>query len=222
MGFSSILDIGSFFIGMIINLIFVALMCYYFKRKYDYLYEAQCEQSKIIYQLIHKPMSTPTPTPSLDYSSDPLVQRTKGTETDRHSQTSMNSQLDTDDDSCSEDEMEEYVSESKTVELTELPIMELKLEKLDLNTESLDMETLDMETLDREPPDREPVSNVASVEELPVEEPFEMTLQSDQHYNKMSMKQLKEILSSKGIKPKNNIRKEELVELLTKDQEVSA
>ena len=37
MGISSILDISSFFIGMIINLIFVALMCYYFKRKYDYL-----------------------------------------------------------------------------------------------------------------------------------------------------------------------------------------
>ena len=49
---SSILDIGSFFIGMIINLLLVTLMCYYFKKKYESLEEAQNEQAKLLYELL--------------------------------------------------------------------------------------------------------------------------------------------------------------------------
>lgn len=49
---SSILDIGSFFIGMIINLLLVTLMCYYFKKKYESLEEAQNEQAKLLYDLL--------------------------------------------------------------------------------------------------------------------------------------------------------------------------
>jgi F0F1-type ATP synthase membrane subunit b/b' len=50
--FSSILDISSFFIGMLINLLLIALICYYFKRKYESLEVAQNEQAKILYNLI--------------------------------------------------------------------------------------------------------------------------------------------------------------------------
>jgi hypothetical protein len=63
-------------------------------------------------------------------------------------------------------------------------------------------------------------------------EPFEVTVQditiqldtdvereNETNYSKMSMKQLKEVLTTKGIKPKNNIRKEELIELLVKEKE---
>ena len=50
--FSSILDISSFFIGMLINLLLIALICYYFKRKYESLEVAQNEQAKILYTLI--------------------------------------------------------------------------------------------------------------------------------------------------------------------------
>jgi hypothetical protein len=62
---SSILDIGSFFIGMIINLLLVTLMCYYFKKKYETLEEAQNEQAKLLYELIRdrnqSRNSVPTP-----------------------------------------------------------------------------------------------------------------------------------------------------------------
>jgi hypothetical protein len=57
--FSSILDISSFFIGMLINLLLIALICYYFKRKYEALELSQNEQAKILYNLIQN--QTPKP-----------------------------------------------------------------------------------------------------------------------------------------------------------------
>ena len=50
--FSTILDISSFFMGMLINLLLIALICYYFKRKYETLEASQNEQAKILYNLI--------------------------------------------------------------------------------------------------------------------------------------------------------------------------
>ena len=57
---SSILDIGSFFIGMIINLLLVTLMCYYFKKKYESLEEAQNEQAKLLYELLRDKNAKPS------------------------------------------------------------------------------------------------------------------------------------------------------------------
>lgn len=70
---SSILDIGSFFIGMIINLLLVTLMCYYFKKKYESLEEAQNEQAKLLYDLLRdRKQSTQEPikTEVIDIDSD--------------------------------------------------------------------------------------------------------------------------------------------------------
>ena len=52
--FSSLIDISSFFIGVLINLLLVALICYYFKRKFDNIEMAQSEQAKILYDLIQE------------------------------------------------------------------------------------------------------------------------------------------------------------------------
>lgn len=201
MGFSSILDISSFFIGMIINLIFVALMCYYFKRKYDYLYEAQCEQSKIIYQLLHKQSPTPPSTyaaTTMDFSCDPLVKLN-------------GSVCDSDSESDSESECDEMVEMNTPLDGS------LKVE---LETEDLD----DLKIIDLKMDMDEPFDNTLhlTVEEVPTEN-LEITVnvvdsENETNYSKMSMKQLKDVLSSKGIKPKNNIKKDELIELITKDQ----
>ena len=51
--FSNLIDISSFFIGVLINLLLVALICYYFKRKIDNLELAQSEQAKMLYSVIH-------------------------------------------------------------------------------------------------------------------------------------------------------------------------
>ena len=51
-GFSNILDISSFFIGVLVNLLLVAMICFYFKRKIDTLEVAQSEQAKILFELV--------------------------------------------------------------------------------------------------------------------------------------------------------------------------
>jgi len=200
MGFSSILDISSFFIGMIINLIFVALMCYYFKRKYDYLYDAQCEQSKVIYQLLHKNMQSQSQTacaPSMDFTCDPLVKVN-----------TIHSDSESEDESEDEDEntpvfsVEKYTQDHSNAENLILEVEEVKSDEL---------KTIQLNDLTVEP-----VSEPLDMNEITVNVETEPDV-SDTNYSKMSMKQLKEVLTSKGIKPKNNIKKEELIELITKD-----
>lgn len=51
-GFSNLLDISSFFIGVLVNLLLVAMICFYFKRKIDNLELSQSEQAKILFQLL--------------------------------------------------------------------------------------------------------------------------------------------------------------------------
>ena len=53
--FSSLIDISSFFIGVLINLLLVAMICFYFKRKIDNLELSQSEQAKVLYQLVQSP-----------------------------------------------------------------------------------------------------------------------------------------------------------------------
>lgn len=55
--FSSLIDISSFFIGVLINLLLVALICYYFKRKIDNLELSQAEQAKALYSIIQQQSS---------------------------------------------------------------------------------------------------------------------------------------------------------------------
>lgn len=50
--FSSILDISSFFIGVLVNLLLVAMICFYFKRKIDNLELSQSEQAKMLFKLL--------------------------------------------------------------------------------------------------------------------------------------------------------------------------
>ena len=222
MGFSSILDISSFFIGMIINLIFVALMCYYFKRKYDYLYEAQCEQSKILYQLLHKPstspsVSNPSPYGSMDYTCDPLVKSSCG---------ACVSDSESDSDSESVDENMTFLNEDAlnaplNVEMEDLDqeIQSVEVKSIDLKTvevTSNDLKSNDLKSNDPKSVELESVvMNHITVEEVTLEpQDFTVTLE-ETTYSKMSMKQLKDLLSSKGIKVKPNSRKDDLIELIT-------
>jgi hypothetical protein len=175
---------------MIINLIFVALMCYYFKRKYDYLEVAQNEQAKILYQLIHKPATCPVP--CMDFSRDPLTQLKHP---DPDPDPESDSESDSDDESVESVQNDFVANEIKDIkditDLSELNVEEVKTVELDV-----------------------------TVEEVKLDEPLDITLNVEDTgnaYSKMSMKQLKDLLSSKGIKPKNNIRKDELIEILSKE-----
>jgi len=166
---SSILDIGSFFIGMIINLLLVTLMCYYFKKKYESLEEAQNEQAKLLYDLLRdrKQSSQETPIKSEVIEIE-----------------------DSDDESVeSEGEMEELVEP------------EIKVLTLDIPETN---DTFTVEMVD--------TVTVENPEEMVESEP-DLILEENDGFSKMNMKQLRDLVTKKGVKVKPSMKKNELVEL---------
>ena len=208
MNFSSILDISSFFIGMIINLILVSLMCYYFKRKYEILENAQTEQAKILYELLRRDNIKRTENfcekldepPRVDYTKDPLINQVVISDSDSES----------DSDSDSDSEYEITLPDNPPSSPREAPpelsrdsprlSPSLNLEKW-MPTEELKLETKEsmVET---------------TTKEIVID--LEGALDTETNYSKMSIKQLKDILTSKGVKHKHNMKKDELL-VLVKD-----
>lgn len=143
-----LLDISSFFTGLVINLLLITLICYYFKQKYDNLENSQREQAKILYELLSKQSTTlynsPSETKEVQVSNDE-----------------------------SDFESESEISESDHEE-------EVKQEGQDVETKQI------------------------NYDENPEED-----------YNKMNVKTLRELLSSKGIKTNNKMKKNELIHLVT-------
>jgi dGTP triphosphohydrolase len=179
MNFSSILDISSFFVGMIINLLLIALICYYFKRKYENLELAQNEQAKILYDLLQKDrkpcmMEFCPKTVNAVIESRVSSNSSNSSNSSKSSKSSDSSDSDSDRDSDSESEMD--VGEE--VEIKHLSIQEISV------------------------PD-----NLS----------FTVTKVESSDYSKMTMKQLKDVLTSKGIRTKPTMRKDELIELATKE-----
>ena len=164
---SSILDIGSFFIGMIINLLLVTLMCYYFKKKYESLEEAQNEQAKLLYELLQDRKQDRAPV--------------KPTMIDMQEIEVSDEESDTDEES----EMEEIVPSTEP---------EVKVLSLEIPTET-----------------NEPMV----IEKTETDTDLEITLEgsSSDDLSKMSMRQLRDLLTEKGVKVKPSMKKNELVEL---------
>ncbi len=186
MNFSAILDISSFFIGMIINLLLIALICYYFKRKYENLEIAQNEQAKVLYQLLQQ-NSSPKVMNINDILKDDKKSSLSDLDSDESDDSDSDSDSDTDNAFVSTDKiktinLDKYVESE--VDMEEVQKVEINLVKVDIEPESKDeiVQTDDLEEKD---------------------------------YSKMSIKQLKEILSGKGIVP-TKMKKNEMIELIEK------
>jgi len=163
MAFSNILDISSFFIGMLINLLLIALICYYFKRKYETLEVAQNEQAKILYNIIQQQQNKKT------INIENLMNSVQDVNLDKP-RSEENSDSDSDSDSDSESELEVEADEIKTVQVDEV-----KAEVLE-----------------------EPEVVVTKVED----------------YSKMTIKELRDVLSRKGISSNNKMKKTDLLQLI--------
>jgi hypothetical protein len=186
MNFSSILDISSFFIGIIINLLFVALMCYYFKNKYDNLELAQNEQAKILYELLQKerrncgilPTQMCFPPFTNTVKSNLEINQIDDSDNDSESESDSESECGSD---CDKDEFKEKneLNEIKDISIQEVVSVpeEIIVTKLESKNE---------------------------------------TESKHDDYSKMTMKQLKDILSNNGIKTKPNMKKEDLIDLVIK------
>ena len=123
--FSSILDISSFFIGVLVNLLLVAMICFYFKRKIDNLELSQSEQAKMLYNILQEQNNSiqeDRNTPSSQYNVlDGLdLNQLKTSEPEEESDSESES------DSDSEDEKEE--EETKTIQYEENNEEEINVE----------------------------------------------------------------------------------------------
>ena len=172
--FSTILDISSFFIGMLINLLLIALICYYFKRKYEILEQAQNEQAKIIYNLIQ----SQTPPKTFDINELMATHLNAPDVPDE----SDESDSDNDDD-------------------------EPKIKHLSLNEPSLEIN----ETHQLDAPAAPLI--VTKITD-PEDAAQEVVVNADTDYSKLTMKQLKDILSQKGIQSNPRMKKNDLINLI--------
>ena len=191
MNFSAILDISSFFIGMIINLLLIALICYYFKRKYENLEIAQNEQAKVLYQLLQQ---NSTAQPKVININDLLKRDTQLRNEVKIDDSDSDSESDVESDSSSDSD-----SESEK---------ENEIKKITLNTETISLnETVDIES--------------EAIEEINVDlkcvDVDKKTDTKENDYSKMTIKQLKDALSEKGINA-NKMKKNEMIELIEKAQ----
>jgi hypothetical protein len=234
MNFSSILDIGSFFIGIIINLLFVALVCYYFKRKYELLEKSQMEQGRMIYTLLQKEKESLTlkcekkevveTTKMLANLNEPLLN--KRNEPQVNNDVSDNDADDDDTSSLSEEE-EDDEEEEEDVEIKEEDISHYVSNTYSPLDVLLVTKLEDPSVVETMPLQIDEITEVGGVEEIEgdgvkhihVDDPEKKKNNDDgQDFNKMSMKQLKELMTTKGIKVKSNVTKHELIEQLSKDK----
>ena len=173
--FSTILDISSFFIGMLINLLLIALICYYFKRKYEALEAAQNEQAKILYNLIQGQ------TPRKQFDINELMNNNITNNIESLNINEIVSESESEDESDSDEDMDEVkcliMNETVPVEeIVDTPLVITKIVEPEVKTE---------------------------------EEP-----KTEEDYSKMTMKQLKDILSQKGISSNPRMKKNDLINLI--------
>jgi len=161
MAFANILDISSFFIGMLINLLLIALICYYFKRKYENLELAQNEQAKILYNLIQQ---TRRQTQS---TVENVVHGVQEVSLDKEL---VDSESDSGSDSGSESESDDELVENEVKQV------------------NVEIET--------------------SLEET------ELIVTKVEDYSKLTIKELRDILSKKGITSNNKMKKTDLLQLI--------
>jgi hypothetical protein len=172
---------------MLINLLLIALICYYFKRKYEILEQAQNEQAKIIYNLIQNQV------PQKTFDINELMA------------THLNAPeiMDESDDSDSDDDDDE--PKIKHLSLSE-PTLELN-----------EPEQPEAPLIITKIKDPEPEPNL----EPNIEQDDIVHVNKETDYSKMSMKQLKDILSQKGIQSNARMKKNELINLIENGQSSS-
>ena len=198
---STILDISSFFIGMLINLLLIALICYYFKRKYESLELAQTEQAKILYNLIQ------SQTPRKQFDIADIMKTNFISNNVEKTQCVIEEESDSESESDSSDSDDENtnVNDVKVFKLKETEVIDFEEEEEDppfVVTKVVDSKSTDSKVVDSK------VVDTQTVESTVVESA------TDVDYSKMTIKELKDILSKKGISSNPRMKKQDLIQLI--------
>jgi hypothetical protein len=214
MEFSSLIDVSSFFIGVLINLLLIALICFYFKRKFDNIEMAQSEQAKIIYNLIESRQTQeriqPEANSELSFFNPNDLQKLESKEVmvsdlDKLDTESIEDHSDDDDDDDDDDSMatqtESELEETNTI---------IDQASIEVNEPGLD-DIKTVELLETEPNDDENVEEETIIIEK-TDDSSENTMTNE--YERMTVKELREVLLDKGYHVKSNMKKVDMLELL--------
>ena len=215
--FSTILDISSFFIGMLINLLLIALICYYFKRKYETLEASQNEQAKILYNLIQNQL------PKKTFDINDLITNANlcsnlGTcminpdeieESESEGETDNESESDAESDNDESSNLQEDSRKNLNIEVTEMPVKILSVSELNTVNDVEELEPIVVNKLD-------------SLNDLELNDVIDSLDNNTQEvnenslvdYSKLSIKQLKDILTKKGINSNHRMKKTDLINLI--------
>ena len=178
--FSSLIDVSSFFIGVLINLLLVALICYYFKKKFDNIEIAQSEQAKILHGLIEERMEQKT-----------VEQKSSGL----NFFTMSDLERINNDNVVSSNNDVELSNNSKQILLTGEESNHDNEESSLSDSESEDESDSESEV------DEEETKQVDIVEE-------------ETNYEKMTAKELKELITERGVSVKKYMKKQEMIDML--------
>ena len=193
---STILDISSFFIGMLINLLLIALICYYFKRKYESLELAQNEQAKILYNLIQ----SQTPRKQFDIADIMKTNFISNNVEKTQCVIEEDSESESDTDSSESDTESDTVNDVKVFKLKETEVIELDEEDPPfVVTKVVESKVAESKVAESKVAD----TNVVESESM-----------SEVDYSKMTIKELKDVLSKKGISSNPRMKKNELIQLI--------
>ena len=238
----NLLDITGFFVGVLINLLLVALICFYFKRKIDNLEVAQSEQAKMLFTIISREntalaqkMGEPAPNePSSISNSQNLIQgldlsQLEGDEESDNSD--ENSDEETDDSSSEEEETDQETNldeddapnedDAHDVDAVDVSVTKEVREQVPVET---DDELVSDELVSDDVDNGEEGAKMEGgvVDDFKVKNivynnsSFEENASSD--YEKMTVKALKNMLSEKGVVAKSSMSKPDIIALLKNNE----
>jgi len=205
---SNLLDITGFFVSVLINLLLIALICYYFKKKIDNLEFSQSEQAKTLYALLSQQRQN-----SLYASDDSknvvmgvndvmngldMTQLTQSEEVEDEDNNEVESDSESGEESedGDEDGNEDY-DEEGTVAEDSNPVDNLN-ESIHMEQEDSDMKKISYD-------DSEVVVDKSNDIEVTTSEGL---------YEKMTVKELKSVLAEKGVQAKSSMVKGDIINML--------
>lgn len=239
----NLLDITGFFVGVLINLLLVALICFYFKRKIDNLEVAQSEQAKMLFTIISRENAALThnvqgngaiEASSAGEPQNNVIQGLDLSQLEDNEESDNSSDEQSDGSSSEEEEGEEgetdgetNVEEDEVLEemqdevATDDAVIEEVAEEPALEEPALegpeasdDVQVGEVVQLEENNVD---VDNDFEVKNIVYNETSEENVSND--YEKMTVKALKNLLSEKGVNAKSSMSKPEIINLLKNNEE---
>lgn len=232
--FSNLLDITGFFVSVLINLLLIALICYYFKRKIDNLEYSQSEQAKTLYTLISKQntmMDVNNETNAIVAGANDIMSGLDLTQlnqtSDEDNKNDDSSVSDTndkesdeeeDDESSIEEDSENGEQHDSNIQTIHMITAEEDVKQIEFDNQSEDVQVQNDEFLEQAfVVHQDTVENV--VEEEQVQEVNEVTEgesgdNENENYKKMTVKELRNVLAEKGVHAKSSMNKSDIINIL--------